>query len=250
MRLFGLIGRTLKHSASPAYYEQKFQQAGLQDCAYRLFELTSIEELPAFLTEHPYLEGFNVTFPYKESIIPFLHHIDDDARQIGAVNVVSVTYEEDEIILAGHNSDWQGFHATLIGKELPKRALILGTGGASRAVVYALQKLGISYQLVSRHKNHETLCYDDIDETCLRNHGLIVNSTPLGTAGLHDNECPPLPYHLLTPDHFLYDLVYNPAQTLFLRQGADRGCQTMNGLPMLHAQADISWDIFNRNLLK
>jgi len=246
MRLLGLIGKTLKHSASPAYYEDKFQQLGISDCAYRLFELASIEELPSFIADHPDLTGFNVTFPYKESIIPYLDHIDEDAQQINAVNVVTVSRQQDKAILTGHNSDWQGFKQTLAGQSLPEKALILGTGGASRAVAYALQKMGVSCQFVSRQQKPYSIRYNDIDEACLRTHKLIVNCTPLGTAGLYDTQLPLLPYHALITEHLLYDLVYNPEQTLFLQQGVEHGCKTINGLQMLHRQADISWEIFNR----
>ncbi|MBO4488931.1 MAG: shikimate dehydrogenase [Bacteroidales bacterium] len=245
MKTIGLIGRSLKHSASQAYFEEKFQKEGIRDWSYHLFELPSIEQLPDFLSAHPDLVGFNVTFPYKEQILPFLDALDEEARSIGAVNVVTVQHQGGKSHLTGHNSDAAGFARILDGVSLPPRALLLGTGGAARAVAYALRQKGVACQLVSRSGKAGTIRYQDVDEALLRAHPLIVNCTPLGTAGLHDGEIPPLPYHALTQDHLLYDLVYNPATTPFLHQGLEHGCQTQNGLAMLHAQADISWKLFN-----
>ncbi|MBR4136352.1 MAG: shikimate dehydrogenase [Bacteroidales bacterium] len=248
MKTIGLIGRSLKHSASQAYFEEKLQKEGIRDWSYHLFELSSIEELPDLLAAHPDLVGFNVTFPYKEHILPYLDALDDTAKQIGAVNVVTVQHQDGKFYLTGHNSDAAGFAQTLDGISLPSRALLLGTGGAARAVAFALHQKGVSCQLVSRSGKASAIRYQDVDETLLSAHRLIVNCTPLGTAGLHEEEIPPLPYHALTQEHRLYDLVYNPAVTPFLRQGLAHRCQLQNGLAMLHAQADIAWKIFSKDL--
>lgn len=248
MKLYGLIGKSLKHSASPAIYREIFEREGRTDCSYQLFELPSIEELPRLLETQSELLGFNVTFPYKELIIPHLDNLDQASDEIGAINVVTVERSGGQIRLTGHNSDWEGFSESLTGESLPAQALILGTGGAARAVAYALRQREITCQFVSRTGKDGALRYEEVDEELLRAHRLIVNCTPLGTAGLHGEEMPPLPYRHLTQDHFLYDLVYNPEVTPFLRQGSEHGCRIKNGWEMLHAQAEISWQIFKSAL--
>ena len=244
MMLYGLIGKSLKHSASPAIYQQFFDQEGRADCRYVLFELASMEELPSLLERSPELMGFNVTFPYKEQIIHYLDHLDQPAKAIGAVNVVTVERHTGKTLLTGYNSDWRGFSESLTGEMSPERALILGTGGAARAIAYALQKRNIACQFISRHGKEGSLRYEDVSDELMRAHHLIVNCTPLGTAGLHENELPSLPYQALTSHHHLYDLVYNPAVTPFLQQGIEHGCRIQNGMAMLHAQAVLAWQWF------
>lgn len=248
MMLYGLIGKSLKHSASPAIYQQFFDQEGRADCHYALFELAAMEELPRLLETHPELQGFNVTFPYKELIIPCLDHLGQAAEEIGAVNVVTVERSTGKTLLTGYNSDWVGFSESLTGEMLPDRALILGTGGAARAVAYALRKREVACQFVSRSGKEGALRYEDVSDELMRAHHLIVNCTPLGTAGLHEDELPPLPYQALSCHHYLYDLVYNPAVTPFLQQGIDHGCHIQNGMAMLHAQAELAWKWFKGNL--
>ena len=248
MKLYGLIGKSLKHSASPAIYQQFFVREGRADCRYVLFELAAMEELPSLLDRNPELMGFNVTYPYKEQIIPYLDHLDQPAKEIGAVNVVTVERSTGKTLLTGYNSDWMGFSESLTGEMLPERALILGTGGAARAVAYALRKRQVAYQFVSRCGKKGALRYEDVSDELMRAHHLIVNCTPLGTAGLHENELPALPYQTLTSHHLLYDLVYNPAVTPFLQQGIDHGCHIQNGMAMLHAQAELAWKWFKGNL--
>lgn len=244
MKLYGLIGKSLKHSASPAIYQEIFEREGRADCRYQLFELSDISALPTLLKAEPDLLGLNVTFPYKELIIPYLDDLDKAGNEIGAVNVVTVERLAGKIRLTGHNSDWKGFSESLSGEILPEQALILGTGGAARAVAHALRKRGTDYLFVSRNDQSGDLRYEEVDDRLIGTHRLIVNCTPLGTAGLYEEEIPALPYHALTAEHFLYDLVYNPDVTPFLRKGIEQGAKIQNGFPMLQKQAEVAWKLF------
>ena len=248
MRQFGLIGRTLSHSFSQTYFEQKFHNQGLAaDHRFGLFELAEIRELPALLQQHPNLAGLSVTVPYKEAVWPYLDEVAPSAQRVGAINCIAVGAGGR---LVGHNTDVVGFGESLRrwAPELLRppagRALVLGTGGAAKAVEAALRELGIAYWLVSRHALAAGLTYDDLTPALVAAHPLIINATPLGTFPGID-ECPPLPYHALTPQHYLHDLVYNPAETRFLRQGREAGAHTKNGFEMLCLQAEAAWDIWN-----
>ncbi|HEX2534486.1 MAG TPA: shikimate dehydrogenase [Chitinophagaceae bacterium] len=242
MKLYGLIGKTLKHSFSQTYFTAKFEREGITDCGYRNFELSSIEELPRMLAEHPELRGFNITIPYKEDVLPYLHARNEVVAATGACNCVRII----EGKLHGFNTDVIGFGQSLDRdrKAAHNRALVLGTGGAAKAVWYALEQRSIPFTVVSRKKQADTLTYDDLDAGTIARHPLIINTTPLGMFPDTDS-FPPLPYEALTAGHYLYDLVYNPEQTVFLSRGAERGAVTRNGYEMLLLQAEESWRIWN-----
>ena len=273
MKTYGLIGRPLGHSFSRAFFTEKFRRDGI-DAQYLNFELPSIDELPQVLSDHPDLCGFNVTIPYKQQIIPWLDALSDEAKAIGAVNVVRVIrvgggqqkngYSGDENghrphengvsssgtsrawRLRGYNSDVIGFTQSIRPLLRPhhRQALVLGTGGASRAVVYGLQRLGLAVQLVSRTPREGVWGYADVTSGVMNRYTVVVNCTPLG---MHPQTgaCPPIPYEAIGSEHLLYDLIYNPEETLFMRRGRERGAAVKNGLEMLHLQALASWDFWN-----
>ena len=244
MRHFGLIGRSLAHSFSPAYFAAKFAALGLTDYCYHAFELPAIADLPALLAAHPRLAGLNVTIPYKEAVQPYLDDLAPSARQVGAVNVIELTPDGRRI---GHNTDLEGFATALtefIGeREPPARALILGSGGGARAVAAALDARAIPYQFVGRAPRANELTYADLSPAVVQHHPLIVNTTPVGTWP-DVAAAPPLPYHALTPAHYLFDLIYNPPETEFLRRGRLAGAATTNGRRMLELQAEAAWRIW------
>lgn len=240
----GLIGKSLKHSFSKNYFEKKFQTLGLENYAYENFELENVSDVKKLIAETPDLKGFNVTIPYKESIIPFLDELSEETKSIGAVNCVSISNKK----LIGHNTDVYGFAQSIkpFLDNNHQRALILGTGGASKAVAYALQKTGVEVYFVtssSTKKTSNSFFYSEINEVVMNAFKLIVNTTPLGMFPKID-EAPTLPYHLFTPQHLAYDLIYNPEQTLFLKQAKTKGAITVNGLSMLQLQAERSWEIW------
>jgi shikimate dehydrogenase len=243
MRRYGLIGYPLSHSFSQRYFSEKFEREGIRDCSYSNYSLGSMDELPAVLAD-PELCGLNITIPYKQQVVPFLDELSPVVEAIGACNCLRIAKGR----LIGHNTDVVGFQQSLVRQLRPyhRQALVLGTGGASRAVEYVLRKLGIGYRLVSRRPRPDTgdLGYDAVDAGVLSEALLIVNTTPVG---MYPNvgECPPLPYEALTPQHYLYDLVYNPGRTLFLERGAARGATVENGYEMLVLQAEESWRIWN-----
>lgn len=246
MNTYGLVGYPLGHSFSRKFFSDKFAKEGI-DAEYLNFELPSITQLPQTIAEHPNLRGFNVTIPYKQQVIPYLSDISAEALAIGAVNVVKVTRKDNQAVLTGFNSDVIGFVNSIRPLLQPhhRKALILGTGGASKAICYGLkEKLGIEPLFVSRSAKDGAITYADIDETLLGEYEVIVNCTPSGMFP-HVDECPPLPYHLLTSRHLLYDLVYNPEETLFMKKGKAQGARVKNGLEMLILQAIASWDIWN-----
>ncbi|MCR4738234.1 MAG: shikimate dehydrogenase [Bacteroidales bacterium] len=245
MRQYGLIGKTLGHSFSQAYFQQKFAAENRPDCRYDNFELPTIDFLRTFVLQHPDLQGFNVTIPYKKVILPFLDELDPEAEQIGAVNTVRVLRDGQGPRLVGFNTDAEGFRLSLAGASLPSRALILGTGGATAAVTFVLQRLDVECLLVSRHPDEKQISYAQLTPDIIRQHPLIVNCTPVGMHP-HVTDCPPLPYEAITAEHFLYDLIYNPEETLFLREGRLRGARTQNGTRMLHLQAEAAWNIWNQ----
>lgn len=246
MRTFGLLGRSLAHSFSQAYFSQKFDRLGLADCRYELFELATASDLPQLLARQPNLAGLNVTIPYKEQIWPYLTRMAPSAALVGAVNVVEFLADGS---LVGHNTDYVGFRESL-RKFYPQvaagqRALILGTGGAAKAVAVALRELGIAYWFVSRDALTAQLTYAELTPALVSAHPLIINTTPLGTYPAVQ-ECPLLPYDALTPGHYLFDLIYNPRETLFLERGRLAGAHTKNGFEMLELQAEAAWSIWNK----
>ncbi|QNH62827.1 shikimate dehydrogenase family protein [Hymenobacter sediminicola] len=243
---FGLIGRSLTHSFSQTYFTQKFDSLNLADHHYALFELPTINELPALLARHPGLRGLNVTIPYKEQVWPFLSEVAPSAARVGAVNVIEFAADGR---LIGHNTDYVGFRDSLralLPNPWPAglRALVLGSGGASKAVEVALRELGIGYWVVSRNPMGAGLTYQELTPRLLQEHLLIINTTPLGTYPAVE-ECPPIPYEALTAHHCLYDLIYNPRETEFMKRGQAAGAQTKNGFEMLCLQAEAAWKIWN-----
>ena len=243
MREFGLIGKTLKHSFSQKYFEEKFQREQITDASYLLFELTDIKQLTEFIRQHPQLVGFNVTIPYKQQIIPYLDKLSEEAAAVNAVNTVVIEHVGGQILTKGHNTDIIGFRESLREVDLPKQALVLGTGGAAAAVTYVLENLGCRCTAISRDPQRG-LPYSALNADIIRQHKFIVNCTPLGTYP-NINEKPDIPHEGLSGEHFLYDLVYNPSETAFLKEGILRGAKVQNGLQMLHAQAEASWRIWN-----
>lgn len=243
MRIYGLIGKTLSHSFSGKYFGEKFQNEGLTNHEYRMFEfpdITDVEKL--FRIEG--LSGLNVTLPYKTEIIPYLDALDPQAERIGAVNVIAFRGGQH----IGYNSDYFGFKNSLtawLGKEpYHVKALILGTGGASKAVKVALEDLNIPFKFVSRTHDKGDMIYEEVTGEVISEFSLIINTSPLGMSP-NETTCPPLPYHMMGENHYLYDLVYNPETTLFMRYGGENGAKTMNGLKMLYLQAEASWRIWN-----
>jgi shikimate dehydrogenase len=239
LKHYGIIGNPLGHSYSEGYFTDKFIREHI-DASYTPYVLTHIDGVQQLIEE---LDGFNVTYPYKETILPYLTDIDPIAQEIGAINVVSHG--------KGYNTDWIGFRDSLRHLQIPynAQALLLGTGGVSKAIQYALKDLGIAYTLVSRQPDNERkgrLGYEQINEEVMRKHMLIINCTPLGMAPYQDQR-PDIPYHLLTGKHILYDCIYNPKKTLFLQEGEKQRCYIKNGLEMLHLQADEAWRIWERN---
>ncbi|MBL7740460.1 MAG: shikimate dehydrogenase [Chitinophagaceae bacterium] len=242
MRLFGLIGYPLTHSFSKKYFSAKFEKEGIGDCRYELFSIASIDQLKEVLSQHPELTGINVTIPYKEQVLSFLDEKDEVVRKIKACNCITITTGK----LKGFNTDVTGFERSLKEKLQPhhQKALVLGTGGASKAVEFVLRKLGILFRNVSRKPSVHNYSYEQLTPALIADHTLIINTTPLGTFPAV-NEAPPLPYEALTHQHYLFDLVYNPAKTLFLQKGEEKGAVIKNGYDMLVIQAEESWRIWN-----
>ena len=246
MRTFGLIGFPLQHSFSKSFFTDKFKKEGIE-AEYLNFEIPAINKFQEILDTQPHLGGLNVTLPYKEQIIPYLDELAESAKKVKAVNVVQILRHQKGIKTIGHNSDLYGFYESikpLINSKEHTKALVLGTGGASKAIIQGLIDLNIKPQLVSRKKQAGVLTYKDFSDSILQEHKLIVNCTPVGTYP-NVNDCPQLPYDKITPAHLLYDLVYNPEVTLFLEKGIKQGAKTINGLQMLHLQAKRSWEIWN-----
>ena len=244
MRKFGLIGLPLVHSFSRNYFTGKFESEVI-DARYELYELHDISEFPDLLNQ-PDLCGLNVTIPYKEKIIPFLDELDETAAKIGAVNVIQFIRTNGILRLKGFNSDAIGFESSIRHYLKPHhtKALILGTGGASKAINYVLRKLGIETTLVSRTPSSGILSYSQLNNEIMTDHLVIVNATPVGTFP-HINECPAIPYQFITPKHLLFDVVYNPYETLFLNRGKEMGAIGLNGENMLVGQANAAWEIWN-----
>ncbi len=241
MRKFGLIGKKLGHSFSKKYFTEKFARESIAGAQYELYELPDAQELRTLLQQEPELVGLNVTVPYKEEVLPLLDELDAAAAKIGAVNTIRISGGKTK----GYNTDYIGFKASL-EEFYPQQgpALVLGTGGAAKAVWAALNALGIPFKSVSRTAAPDVLGYAQVTPKLLQTYPLIINTTPVG---MHPNitEAPPLPYAALTPGHYLYDLVYNPGETQFMKLGAAAGAHTSNGLGMLYRQADAAWEIWN-----
>jgi shikimate dehydrogenase len=249
MRLFGLIGFPLGHSFSSGYFAKKFERENITNTDYVNFPIETIEELPEVLMRNRDLTGLNVTIPYKEQVIPFLSELDEEAEKIGAVNTIKILRDPDNtrIHTKGYNTDVYGFSVSLkeiLHKEV-KKALVLGTGGASKAILFSLESMGISISVVSRNPGEGQLSYNDLDEKIISEHLLIVNTSPVGTYP-EVNRAPDIPYEFLGSSHILHDLVYNPEETLFMKKGKERGARVKNGYQMLVEQAEKSWEIWNQ----
>lgn len=242
MKQYGLIGYPLSHSFSKGYFSEKFSKEKITDSNYEIYPIETIQHFEALCQSHPDFIGLNVTIPYKEQVIPFLDALDEEAKSIGAVNTIK--FENGKKI--GYNSDCYGFERSIkpFLQTHHKEALILGTGGASKAVEYVLKKLGIQFQYVSRAKSERAISYNDLNEEIIQKSTIIINTSPVG---MYPNvtAAPPIPYEFIGEKHLLYDLVYNPEETLFLKNGKTKGAQVKNGLEMLYLQAERSWEIWN-----
>ena len=240
MKRYGLIGHPLGHSFSKAYFTEKFEREGLE-CEYLNFDIEEISLIQQLVVDHPDLKGLNVTIPYKEAILPYLDTLDETAKGVGAVNTVKVLPDGR---LKGYNTDVIGIERTL-KNTLTSPVLILGTGGASKAVQYVLKQHRMPYYLVSRDPSKGHFTYESLSPAIIKEYQLIINATPVGMAP-NINEAPLIPYEALTPQHVLFDLIYNPEETRFLHNGKAKGALTLNGLNMLHAQAEAAWELWNR----
>lgn len=258
MKKYGLIGYPLTHSFSKKYFTEKFLREGLDSYQYELYPLANLSDLPELINSIPDLCGLNVTVPHKIGVMFYLDKVDPAAKEIDAVNCIKIVNHQPveaffsgelssmQVRLEGYNTDAYAFEKSLkpLLKKYHHKALILGTGGASRAVAYVLEKLGISFKKVSRRAIGKQLSYKNLTEEILNDYLLIINTSPVGTAP-NIEECPDIPYEFLSSKHLLYDLVYNPAETEFLKRGKARGSAIKNGLEMLHLQAEKSWEIWN-----
>jgi shikimate dehydrogenase len=244
MKTYGIIGYPLTHSFSQQYFTEKIKREGIAGAVFYTFPLTTIEEFPAFLNDHPLLKGLAVTIPYKEKVLKYITHLSDEVKQIGAANCIRIKGKE----LTAFNTDIIGFERSFVKnlKTQHKKALVLGTGGSSKAVRYVLKKLGIEFLVVSRNENTAENCiqYSKLTEAIINEYKIIINTSPLGMSPA-ENTCPDIPYQLLTPGHYLYDLVYAPAKTLFLQKGEEHGAVIENGFEMLIIQAEENWKIWN-----
>lgn len=241
---FGLIGRNIHYSFSKLYFKEKFKIEGLSNFSYSNYDIEQIEDLKTVLIQNRGLKGLNITIPYKVAVIPYLNNLSKNAKKIGAVNTVKISKKGK---LKGYNTDWIGFSKSIqpLLEDHHQNALILGTGGASKAVKFALKKLGIKSKFVSRTKKKKTLGYDDLNEEAFAKFTIIVNCTPIGTFP-NVNDCPKLPYELFTEKHIAYDLIYNPEESTFLSKAKENGAVIKNGYSMLVYQAEASWEIWNR----
>lgn len=246
MRTFALVGRNISYSFSRKYFAEKFAKEQIANCEYINFDIPTIEGLPTLIRSTPTLAGMNVTIPYKEAILPLLDEQDDALIAIKACNTIKLLPSGK---LKGYNTDYIGFRDSLVPYLKPHHhsALILGTGGASKAVAFALSQLGIPFQLVSRESSATAISYDELTKELIESHSLIINTTPLGTFPKTE-AFPAIPYQWITSRHLLYDLIYNPERTTFLCKGAAQGATILNGYPMLVLQAEAAWKIWNNNL--
>jgi shikimate dehydrogenase len=246
MRKFGLIGFPLGHSFSRKYFTDKFAREGIAECSYHNFPLENIKELPGLVFSEPDLCGLNVTIPYKSEVLDYIDTAEAEVDEIRAANVLKIRRQNNNIRIYGFNSDIKGIHDSISPVLTPglKNAIILGTGGSSKAVAHTLGKLGLNVRYVSRFQKNNILSYSNLDPVILSNADIIINTTPLGMyPEIHGK--PDIDYDLLEERHILFDLVYNPEETAFLREGKKRGCRIITGLGMLYAQAERSWEIWN-----
>jgi shikimate dehydrogenase len=252
MKLFGLIGYPLSHSFSKKYFTEKFERENISGCEYNTYPIENINLFPKLISDNPSLCGLNVTIPYKEAVIPFLNELDETAKAVGAVNCIKIQpLSTNNHQLIGYNTDVYGFRQSIkpFLETQHERALILGTGGASKAVHYVLKEIGIDCYFVTRHKTQDagskTFSYSELNENVFKAFKLIVNTSPVGMYPNVD-DAPEIPYQFITSSHLLYDLVYNPLETEFLKRGKKHGASTVNGLSMLHQQAEAAWRIWNK----
>ncbi|MCC8089268.1 MAG: shikimate dehydrogenase [Rikenellaceae bacterium] len=245
MKLYGLIGYPLGHSFSKAYFENKFNKEGLSDSKYENYPIQKIGLISELIKNNPELSGLNITIPYKQDIIPFLSDIDNQAKEIGAVNCVKIYREGENYKLKGYNTDVTGFMDSLLNMIGPDRpnALVFGTGGASKAVIFVLKELGIPYKCVSRFSKEGVIPYEEVTRDLISQHKLLINCTPLGTFP-NTSDYVNIPYESISQGHYLYDLVYNPSETQFLKKGRMKGATVKNGYEMLVLQAESGYKIF------
>jgi len=250
MRKFGLIGKLLDHSWSKEYFHQKFIRENFSDCVYENFQLDDLENLRELILSDHELCGLNVTIPYKLEIMDYVDITDPVAEAVQAVNCIKITRNGNIINLTGYNTDTIAFRESLkpLLRKENRKALVLGTGGSSRAVCHALKDLHIEYTLVSRKEKAGAMTHAELDRRFITDHEIIINATPVGMFPNND-QYPLLPYQYITSQHLLYDLTYNPEETLFLKKGRETGAQVKNGLEMLHLQAELSWEIWNSSPL-
>ena len=244
MNKLGLLGKDISYSFSITYFKKKFENENINNTSYENFDIENIDLFPSIIENTKGLKGLNVTIPYKEQVIPFLDKLNKKAKAIGAVNTIKITKKGK---LVGYNTDCYGFKKTLkpFIKSYHKKALILGTGGASKAIAYTLNEMGITYQYVSRKLSENVgFSYETLTEDDITNHQIIINSTPLGTFP-NIEDCPNIPYHAIHEKHILFDLIYNPEETKFLKLGNKNQATTINGLRMLEFQAEKAWAIWN-----
>lgn len=241
---YGLLGRNISYSFSKGHFTDKFNNENFEGCTYENFDIPEINFFPELIKNTTDLKGLNVTIPYKEEVIPFLDELSETAAKIGAVNTIKITKERK---LKGYNTDYYGFQKSLEPLLQPqhKKALILGTGGASKGVAFALKELGITYKFVSRKASENAIDYSQINAETFNEYQIIINSTPVGTSPNVD-AFPPIPYEFFTENHIAYDLIYNPAETQFLKKAKEKGAQIKNGLDMLIYQAEKAWEIWNK----
>lgn len=245
MKKFGLIGYPLSHSFSKKFFAEKFKEERIENCEYELYPIENIDLFAELLSAQD-LCGINVTIPYKVQVLPFLDEMDEAAAEIGAVNCISITRTGASPFVKGYNTDAYGFEESLkpLLEAHHRKALVFGDGGAAKAVKYVLDKLGIPFLVVARKPSEHSILYEDVDKAMLEEYSILINTTPLGMSPNADT-CPDIPYQFLNAGHIGYDLVYNPEETLFLKQIKDRGGKVKNGLEMLHLQAIRSWEIWN-----
>ncbi|GAA4329705.1 shikimate dehydrogenase [Mucilaginibacter gynuensis] len=260
MKKYGLIGYPLSHSFSKKYFTEKFEKEKISDAQYDLFPIENLKDFSALLHANPDLCGLNVTIPHKVDVIKYIDWVNEDAKQVGAINCIRVASESPvlaafsgEVGIKGHDFRLEGFNTDVYGFEMSLKpllkkqhthALILGDGGAAKAVIYVLNKLGIGHRTVTRRENLHHILFKDLTKQHIQSHKIIINTTPVGTSPNID-ECPPIPYEYITDEHLLYDLIYNPEQTLFLKKGEEKGAATKNGQEMLILQAEKAWEIWN-----
>lgn len=244
MQKFGLIGFPLSHSFSKIYFEKKFEKENILNSSYSLFPIETIEQIYNLIKDNTDLIGLNVTTPYKEAIIPLLNEIDDTANNIGAVNTIKITRHSNGTLTKGYNTDIYGFRKLIQNITLPNKALILGSAGSAKTISYVLKELGINFQFVSRSpKTKNEFSYTELNKEIINSYSLLINASPVGMFP-NIEKCPDIPYNEISPKHICIDLIYNPAETLFLKKCKIKGAKTINGIEMLYEQAEQSWKIW------